>query len=81
MSQMYATATTVTRPRFGKIETAMAYSGRSRSRLYQLAVQHHGLFVKDGSSTLVDFNKLDEILDALPAAEIRLPHLSKARAR
>jgi propanediol dehydratase small subunit len=60
------------RPRFGKIPAAVKYSGRSRGRLYQLATAHPGLFKKDGSSTLVDFAVLDQILDALPAADIRI---------
>ena len=58
------------RPRFGKIDAAVAYSGRGKSRLYELAHQHRGLFKKDGFSTLVDFDVLDRILDALPAADI-----------
>jgi hypothetical protein len=61
------------RPRFGKIRRAEEYSGRSRSRLYQLAAEHRGLFVKDGVSTLVDFDVLDRILDDLPLADIKPP--------
>jgi hypothetical protein len=59
------------RPRFGSIARAVDYSGRSRSRLYQLAPKHPGLFKKDGASTLVDFDILDQILDNLPAAKIK----------
>jgi hypothetical protein len=59
------------RPRMGKIPAAISYSGRSRSQLYKWAAEHAGLFRKDGVSTLVDFNILDEILNALPVAEIR----------
>jgi hypothetical protein len=58
-------------PRFGTIPSACAYSGRSRSRLYQLAGLHPELFVKDGKSTLVVFAVLDKILDELPAAKIK----------
>jgi hypothetical protein len=61
----------ITRPRFGKIPVAVAYSGRSRSRLYEWAMEHEGLFVKDGTSTLVNFDRLDEILDQLPVAAIK----------
>ena len=60
------------RPRLGKIPAATAYSGRSRTRLYQWAEQHEGLFKKDGASTLVDFDILDEILDQLPVAVINV---------
>ena len=75
----HASSTYINRPRYGTLKTAQAYSGRSRSRLYQLAAQHRGLFVKDGRTTLVDFEKFDAILSGLPPAEIKLPHLAKAR--
>jgi hypothetical protein len=68
---------TANRPRYGKIPAAQRYSGRSRSRLYQLAAAHPGLFVKDGRTTLVDFDKLDGILASFPPAEIKLPYLAK----
>jgi hypothetical protein len=58
-------------PRFGTILRAVDYSGRSRSRLYQLAAKHEGLFRKDGKSTIVDFAILDRILDGLPTAKIK----------
>jgi hypothetical protein len=57
--------------RFGTIPSAVDYSGRSRSRLYQLAARHEGLFRKDGKSTIVDFAILDQILDGLPVAKIK----------
>jgi hypothetical protein len=62
---------TAMRPRMGKIAQAVTYSGRSRSRLYQLSAEYPGLFRKDGASTLVDFDILDRILDALPPAETK----------
>jgi hypothetical protein len=62
------------RPRFGKMPTAVAYSGRSKSRIYEWAHQHPGLIRKDGASALVDFDLLDRILDALPIAEIKPQH-------
>jgi hypothetical protein len=57
--------------RFGTIPQAVDYSARSRSRLYQLAAKHEGLFRKDGKSTIVDFAILDRILDSLPVARIK----------
>jgi hypothetical protein len=57
--------------RFGSISAAVDYSGRSRSRLYQLAPKYPGLFRKDGKSTIVDFSILDAILDDLPVAKIK----------
>jgi hypothetical protein len=68
---MPTTPTTEPRPRFGKLPSAVRYSGRSRSRLYQLAAKHEGLFRKDGKSTIVDFDVLDRILDHLPVAKIK----------
>jgi hypothetical protein len=65
------TSTAGPRPRFGTIPSACAYSGRSRSRLYQYAARYEGLFRKDGKSTLVDFAILDRILDGLPVAKIK----------
>jgi hypothetical protein len=61
------------RRRTGKIPEAVAYSGISRSSLYELAAEHDGLFVKFGASTLVDFDVLDKVIDALPVAEIKSP--------
>jgi hypothetical protein len=59
------------RPRYQKIARAIDYSGISRSQLYVLAAQHSGLFVKNGDSTLVNFDILDTILDGFPPAEIK----------
>jgi hypothetical protein len=63
--------TSTAMPRFGSLPRAIDYSGRSRSRLYQLAAKYPGLFKKDGKSTLVDFTVLDRILDGLPVARIK----------
>jgi hypothetical protein len=57
--------------RFGTIPNAVVYSARSRSRLYQYAAKHEGLFRKDGKSVIVDYDILDRILDALPIAKIK----------
>jgi hypothetical protein len=60
-----------TRPRFGKIPAAIAYCGVGRSKLYEVAAEHPGLFRKSGATTLVDFDFLDQILDCLPLAAIK----------
>jgi hypothetical protein len=57
----------------GAIPAAVDYSGLGRTSLYKLAPAHPGLFRKAGAKTLVDFDVLDAILDALPPAEIRPP--------
>jgi hypothetical protein len=67
MSQVQNSA----RPRMGKIPKAIEYSGISRSGLYELAPKWPGLFRKNGGSTLIDFDKLDEILNELPHAELK----------
>jgi hypothetical protein len=59
------------RRRFGKIPAAVEHSAISRTELYGLAATHPGLFRKYGRSTIVDFGRLDEVLDNLPAAKIR----------
>jgi hypothetical protein len=71
----------VPHPRFGTIPSAVDYSGRSRSRLYQLAAKHKGLFRKDGKSTIVDFAILDQILDGLPVAKIKAAPAASPEAR
>jgi len=59
--------------RFARIREAVTYSGVSRSGLYALAIEHAGLFVKHRTSTLVDLDKLDRLLDALPPAKLKAP--------
>jgi hypothetical protein len=54
-----------------RIPEAVEYSKISRSRLYELAGQHPGLFVKNGSATLVVVEVLDRLLDAQPAASLK----------
>jgi hypothetical protein len=63
----------VQRPRAGKIRAAVQYSGIGRSSLYELAPQHDGLFLKFRNSTLVNFEVLDQIINALPQAKIKAP--------
>jgi hypothetical protein len=54
----------------GKMPAAVAYSGRSKSRIYEWGQQFPELFRKDGASTLIDFNVLDRILDSLPIKSV-----------
>jgi hypothetical protein len=56
--------------RFGRIPVAKRRSGLSRGKLYQYAARHRGLFRKAGAATIVDLQMLDQILAALPPAEI-----------
>ncbi len=60
----------VTGRRFGRIPDAIDRSGLSRSELYELAAEHHGLFRKRGVATIVDLIMLDDVLADLPAAQI-----------
>jgi excisionase family DNA binding protein len=59
--------------KYGRIPTAVGRYGLSRSRLYLLAAAGLIRFVKDGRTTLVDFETVDAYMAALPAAEVRLP--------
>jgi hypothetical protein len=56
--------------RFGRIADAKRQSGLSRGKLYHLAAENQGLFRKAGAATIVDLEKLDRVLAALPPAEI-----------
>jgi hypothetical protein len=58
-------------PRFGRVPDGLRRSGLSRAKLYQVASEHPGLFKKAGSATIVDLEKLDQILADLPAAEFK----------
>lgn len=57
-------------PRFGRIKDAERRSGLSRAFLYKIAPEHPGLFKKCGAATIVDLGMLDEVMAALPPAEI-----------
>jgi hypothetical protein len=67
------------RPRFGRIAAAVAYSGHGRNTLYNLAGEYPGLFRKNGTATIVDFDVLDGILDHLPIAELKAPPAHRSR--
>lgn len=58
------------RPRFGRIPDGRARSGLSRASLYKIAAKHKGLFKKLGAATIVDLDMLDDIMAALPAADV-----------
>ena len=58
------------RPRAGSIPDAVRYSGIGRASLYKEAARRPGLFRKwngQNGKTLVDFDILDSIINALPA--------------
>jgi hypothetical protein len=57
--------------RFGRIPEAVTYGAISRSTLYEWRRERPELFRKNGDSTIVDFDILDEILDRLPIAEMK----------
>ena len=57
-------------PRWGRIPDAVRRSRLSRSKLYEIAAQHQGLFRKADGATIVDLVKLDEVLADLPPAEL-----------
>ena len=47
------------RPRWARIGGAVEYSGIGRSKLYEYAAAHPGLFRKDGKSVIVDLDLLN----------------------
>jgi hypothetical protein len=58
-------------PRFVTVQDAGNRGPLSRSKLYQLAALHPGLFLKAHARTIVDLDRLDAILAAMPAAIIK----------
>jgi hypothetical protein len=70
-------APALVRPRSGRIKDAVVYSGFARSKLYELAAEHRGLFRKAGARVIVDYDVLDAIIAALPHAEIRPPRIKR----
>ena len=64
--------------RFGRIPAAKRRSGLSRSTLYKIAAEYKGVFLKAGAATIVDFERLDEVLAELPAADLKAPGAGKA---
>jgi hypothetical protein len=70
---MYSKDQAVGRPRSGRIKDARVYSGFGRSALYALAAAHQGLFKKNGSAVIVDYDILDAIIATLPPAKIKTP--------
>jgi len=67
-------------PRFVRVKQAVEYAGVSRGRLYQWAQKHPNLFRKDGTSSFVDLDVIDQIHNALPVSMGGQP-ASLARAR
>jgi hypothetical protein len=59
------------RPRWARIAGAVEYSGIGRSKLYEYASGHPGLFRKDGKSVIVDLDLLDRIIGGFKVAQIK----------
>jgi ACT domain-containing protein len=56
--------------RWGRINDAVNRAGISRSSIYKLVRENTGLFRKFGAATVVDLELLDDLMAALPDAEI-----------
>jgi|SoiMethySBSTD1v2_1073268.scaffolds.fasta_scaffold17665_3 hypothetical protein len=56
---------------FARIPVAVATRPVKRTKLYQLARKHRGLFLKDGNTTIVNLRKLDKIIAQFPPAELK----------
>jgi hypothetical protein len=70
-----------TRPRTGDLKAASAYSGLSEASLYVEAGRTPDLFLKWQTKTLVDFDVLDRVIDALPRAKIKPQGPRRPRGR
>jgi hypothetical protein len=75
--QSTTTTTTTIQPRLRTVQDAMVYSGLGRKKIYEEAARHPGLLVKAGVRTLVNMPMLDQILDELPVADIKVPSAIK----
>jgi hypothetical protein len=67
----FETTTNTSERRWGRISDAQEIYGLKRGFLYKLAAKNPGVFRKLGHATFVDFAKLDAILEAAPAADLR----------
>jgi hypothetical protein len=65
-------------PRYLKIPDAVAYSGKSRTALYLAMARGDIIARKSGKITLIDRESLDQHLESLPRAEIRIPSAAAA---
>jgi hypothetical protein len=66
------------RPRAGGVEDAVLYCGVSRASIYNAGARHPGLLKKWNGRTIVDFDILDSIIDALPVGPAKpMPRLSR----
>jgi hypothetical protein len=54
-----------------RLSDAVERGPAGKSKLYELAGEHPGLFLKLGDLVIVDLDKYDEILSQLPLAEIK----------
>jgi hypothetical protein len=68
-------------PRYAKVKTTVADGPISRTGLYELAGLHPGLFIKLGHSTLVNLDRLEEILSQLPPARIKAPAATREHSK
>jgi hypothetical protein len=64
---------TDTAGRWGKVSAAVKRGPAGRSKLYDLARKHPGLFRKLDGMTVVDLVRYDEILSAAPPADLKEP--------
>lgn len=64
-------------PRFGRVKDSKSRCGLSRSTLYEIAADDQGVFRKHGNVTIVDYHRVDRILEKLPPAEITVGKAKK----
>jgi hypothetical protein len=68
-------------PRWGRPGISKQRCGLSRSELYVIATENKGVFRKRGAATIVDYDKVDQILAKLPDAEISMSVPKKIKTK
>jgi hypothetical protein len=58
------------RPRSGRIKDAERRYGVGRTKWYEWAALYHGLMLKVGTASIIDYDVADQIIDQLPDAGI-----------
>jgi hypothetical protein len=58
-------------PRFISISDAVRYGGCGRTKIYEFGARYPGLIKKNGAASVVNLPIFDQILDALPEAQIK----------
>jgi hypothetical protein len=64
-------------PRFGRVSDSKSRCGLSRSTLYEIAADYKDIFRKHGNVTIVDYHRVERVLENLPLAAITVGKAKK----